>query len=106
MTVTATTVRTPLRERLISLLDAMVYGLHPEDECKACADAIADRCEECEQAFADVDALNTAITAVQDAATGIAAIAAYDSCLLSLAGITSGGDAGTEDEMTIPGVGN
>jgi phosphoribosylformylglycinamidine (FGAM) synthase-like enzyme len=101
MTVTATTVRTPLRERLISLLDAMVCGLHPEDECKACADAITDRCEECEQAFTDVDALNTAITAVQDAATDIAAIAAYDTCLLSLAGIT----AGTEDEMTIPGVG-
>jgi hypothetical protein len=95
----------PLRERLVLLLDAMVYGLHPEDECRACAGSIADRCPECGQGLADVSALNAAITAVQGARTNAEAVRAYDACLLALAGITSGGDAGTEDEMTIPGVG-
>lgn len=96
---------TSLRERLVLLLDAMVYGLHPEDGCKACTDAIADRCGDCAQGLTDVGALNAAITAVQDARTNAGAITAYDTCLLALAGITAGGDAGTENEMTIPGVG-
>jgi hypothetical protein len=105
MTVTLA-VHAPLRERLVLLLDAMVYGLHPEDECWACAEVLTDRCAPCSQALADVGALNEAITAVQDARTNAGAIAAYDAYLLALAGITAGGDAGTENEMTIPGVGN
>jgi len=58
VTAVATPTRTPLRERLILLLGAVAYGLHP-------------------------------------------------ACMLTLRlrGITSGGDAGTQD-MTIPGVGN
>jgi hypothetical protein len=95
--------RTPLRERLIFLLGAMTYGLHPEDECDP--GAPGGTCADCSQAFTDVDALNAAVTAVQDAATDAKAVAAYDACLLSLAGITSGGDAGTKNEITIPGVG-
>jgi hypothetical protein len=79
VTAVATPTRTPLRERLILLLGAMAYGLHPAEDCTG---------------------------AVQDAATDPEAIRVYDACLLSLAGITAGGDAGNENEMTIPGVGN
>lgn len=95
MTAAAVIAWTPVQRRLIRLLGGMACGLHPADDCGACTGG--RRCAECDQDLADVDALNAGITAVQDARTGAEAIAAYDACLLELAGITAGGDAGTED---------
>lgn len=96
---TATLTGAGLRERLARLLDATVYGLHPEDGCGACREA-GGTCPECAQAYADVDVLNRAIGGVQDAPTSAEAIRVFDNCLLSLAGITAGGDAGTQDATT------
>lgn len=89
---TATLTGAGLRERLARLLDATVCGLHPEDGCGACREA-GGTCPECAQAFADVDVLNRAIGAVQDAPTAAEAIRAFEHCLLSLAGADAEGGA-------------
>ena len=97
MTAVAVTARTPVQDRLIRILGATAYGLHPEDDCEACP--AGGKCVECAQDLADVDAANAGISAVQDARTEAEAEAAYDACTLALRlrGITSGGDAGTEN---------
>lgn len=79
---TATLTGAGLRERLARLLDATVAGLDSQP---------GDRV----QAEADIDTLNIAIAAVQDAPTSAEAARIFEHCLLSLAGVTSGGDAGT-----------
>jgi hypothetical protein len=63
------------RERLTTLLDAMAYGLFPQDGSAPSP-----------QAAEDIAALGAGITAVEAAQTEAGMLAAYAGCLLALAG--------------------
>lgn len=80
------------RERMISVLDRLASGLLPPLHCGACIASLSDRCPDCAQDLADAAAVNAAIGAVEAAATGDEARAAYLACLLKLAE-TDGGRA-------------
>jgi hypothetical protein len=56
-----------VKDRLISLLNALEYGLYPPDGCKACAAALADRCGEHTQDLADMETASKAVALVQGA---------------------------------------
>lgn len=77
------------RERMAQILSAAAYGLARVGACGDCL-VIRRQCPGCKQANADVARLNTAIGAVRDAVTDIAAIAAYTACVLTMPGLEDG----------------
>jgi hypothetical protein len=74
------------RERLVSLLDSLAFGLLPPLSCSECTASLSDRCEICGQRLADAADVNAGIDAVENAATEAEALAAYTACVLGLAG--------------------
>jgi hypothetical protein len=72
------------RERMVSVLDALSYGLWPVDNCPACRDSLAGTCTECAQALADIKTVQAGTGAVRAAGTEEQARAAYRACLLGL----------------------
>lgn len=78
------------RDRLAGLLDKWALGLTPPLHCSGCRDSLADRCEPCADAEADITVITDAIEAVYAAPTEAGALAAYTSCVLGLAGAEGG----------------
>ena len=73
------------RERIICVLESLACGLMPDSSrCPECRPALASRCPECTRALSDSRTVNTAIAAVQNAATDAQALTAYRACLLAL----------------------
>jgi hypothetical protein len=72
------------RERMVSVLDALSYGLWPADNCPACRDSLAGACTECARALADIKAVQAGTRAVQSAETEDQARSAYLACLAGL----------------------
>lgn len=72
---------------MITVLDALAFGLMPDTGCPECRHSPADRCFACKNALTGVGAVNAAIDAVEAAPTEAEALAAYQACLTELAGV-------------------
>jgi hypothetical protein len=83
----------PVKGRLISLLSALEFGLYPPDGCRACSDALADRCEDHAQELADMETVSAAVALVQDADGDDEARRVFMSVIAGLAGATRYGIA-------------
>jgi hypothetical protein len=70
---------------MITVLDALAFGLMPDTGCPECRHAPANRCSACKQALTGVGAVNAAMGAVEAALTEAEALAAYHACLTELA---------------------
>src|ERR1700689_242956 len=90
------------RERMVTVLDALSYGLMPSEGCPACRATLANRCRECAQALADAGAVNAGIAQVKAAATEAEALAAYTSCVFELPRLGTG--AVRDEQSRRPGL--
>jgi hypothetical protein len=71
---------------MITVLDALAFGLMPDTGCPECRRSPADRCFVCKQGLTRVGAVNAAMDAVETAPTEAEALAAYQACLTELVG--------------------
>jgi hypothetical protein len=76
-----------VKDRLISLLNALEYGLYVPDGCRACISAQGPLCGEHAADEANREAAGRAVTAVQDAHGDDAAETAFLAAIASMAQI-------------------